>query len=213
MKLLRTGAIALALGAAPLLAAPAWAGPVAVGTTVAFTLDDAQAPKAQAALDRVLVHEPQRTPGEIRVVPTPQGPAVAFGPTVVATVSKAAAARLGYARPEALALAWAGRLASLVSRYQAGRSLPRRVLYHSAQGSDFVYVRTSETLAPTASLTDTGYVFSPDDFAYGAGAKPAGQAGYAVFVADDALAMPRSVYLNPGGGPFTAYRLAEDDLP
>lgn len=207
--------LALALLASALAPLPAGAAPVTVGTTVAFTLaapEDSRA--AQAALDRVLVHEPHRGPGEVRVAPRPGGgTGIAFGRTMIAAVDPAQARALGYARPEALALAWARRLAEAVSRFQASRRLPARVLYRNAEGSDFVYVRTTETLADPAALTDTGFVFSPADFDYGVGARPAGQAGFALFVADDALAMPTRVYLNAGGGPYTAYRRAEDDLP
>lgn len=236
---LTLAALSIALGAAPALAqeAEAPASPatpaaapapqhepvyIRVGTTAILAIREPmgdvsiadRAAVIQSRVNQVLLHHPYLTAADVKVLRVGPTPVVYWGPFAIASADVAHARLNNYSSPDLLAHTWANNLRSAARAFFEAKRMPDRALYRNEKGSDFVYRRTDATFDQPALLENTRYVFTPEDFEYGAGAKDSGQEGFVVFVKKDAASPPEAIYLGNPEGSFTEYTIIRpEDQP
>lgn len=165
----------------------------------------------QSRIDQVLLHHPYLTAGDVKVLRVGVTPVVYWGPFAIASADAAHARLNNYSSPDLLAHTWADNLREAARIFLAAKRMPARALYRNEKGSDFVYVKTDRTLDQPAELENTRYVFTPEDFEYGAGVRESGQQGFVVFVRKDAPMPPQAIYLGNPEGTFTEYEIVRPE--
>jgi hypothetical protein len=185
---------------------------IRIGTTAVWTVREPQgtisvqerAQVVQSRIDQVLLHHPYLTWQDVKVLKDRGVPTIYWGQFPIMAVDAAHARANNFSSADLLAHAWANNLRAAAKEFFAGKKMPARALYHTPQG-DFTYRRSERTLNQPTQLRNTRYVFSPEDFEYGAGAKDPGQRGFVIFTMKDAPMPPQQVYLGNGQGTFTEY--------
>jgi hypothetical protein len=168
----------------------------------------------QSRLNMVLIHHPELSAADVHVKREGVTPVIYWGNFPIVSADAEHARLNNYSSSDLLASAWADSLRKTVRAFFAAKHMPERALYHTLKGGDFVYRRTDNTMNDVSMLEDTGYVFSPEDLVWGAGVRPAGQNGFAIFKKKDADMPPATVYLGNSQGTFTEYALIRpEDQP
>ncbi len=224
-------ALAQTQPAAPASATPASAAPVAVPSAVPIRIGTRavmiirepfgaisvkeRAAVIQSRLDQVLMHHPYLMAKDVRVTREGGAPTIAWGPFPIVSADEAHARANNFSSADLLAEAWAKNLRTAVGEFIAAKKLPGRALYRNERDSDFVYRRTDRTLEKPNELKNTKYVFSPEDFEWGAGSTEQSQHGFVVFIRKDAASPPQQIYLGNSAGTFTEFQWIspEDDTP
>jgi hypothetical protein len=186
---------------------------IRIGTVALWTIRESQgkvtveerAAVVQSRIDQVLLHHPYLTWVDVKLLKDKGIPTIYWGQFPVMQVDMAHARDNNFSSPDLLAHAWANSMRAAVKAFFAAKHMPGRALYHSAKGNDYTYRRSDHTLNQPELLSNTRYVFSPEDFQYGAGAKDAGQNGFVVFVKKDAATPPTEIYLGNPQGQFQEY--------
>lgn len=185
---------------------------IRIGTTALWTVREPQgtitvqerAQVVQSRVDQVLLHHPYLTWQDVKVLTDKGAPTIYWGPFPIMAVDAAHARANNFSTADLLAHAWANNLRAAAKEFFAAKKLPGRALYHT-EGGDYTYRRTDRTMNQPTQLRNTRYIFSREDFEYGAGAKDPGQRGFVIFTLKDAPMPPHQVYLGNGQGTFTEY--------
>ncbi|MDB5101559.1 MAG: hypothetical protein JWM80_5980 [Cyanobacteria bacterium RYN_339] len=194
---------------------------IRIGTTAVWSVREPQGTVSaqergqvvQSRVDQVLLHHPYLTWQDVKLLKEKGEPTIYWGPFPIMTVDAAHARVNNFSSADLLAHAWANNLRAAAKDFFAGKKMPERALYHTEQG-DFTYKRTDKTMNQPTQLRNTRYVFSPEDFEYGAGAKDPGQRGLVIFTKKDAAVPPQQVYLGNAQGSFTEFELIKpEDTP
>jgi hypothetical protein len=186
---------------------------IRIGTSALWTIREGQgtvtvaerSAVVQSRIDQVLLHHPYLPWVDVKLLKESGAPTIYWGPFPIMQVDMAHARLNNFSSPDLLAHAWANSMRAGIKTFFAGKHMPNRALYHSEKGNDYTYRRTDHTLNQPNLLRNTRYIFSPEDFQYGAGAKDAGQNGFVVFVKKDAATPPTEIYLGNPQGQFQEY--------
>lgn len=160
----------------------------------------------QSRLDQVLMHHPYLKAEAVRVSREGGAPTITWGPFTIGSADDAHARANSFSSADLLAEAWANNLRLAIREFVAAKQLPARALYRNERDSDYVYRRTDRTHERPSDLKNTKYVFSPNDFVWGAGSTEQSQQGFVVFTKKDAANPPQQIYLGNSAGTFTEYQ-------